>query len=267
MIAHNTAYVENDDFVSLGTALAPSRRQLPASDRFAQPRQHRRAQPKTISLALDKLNKGQEIVLPEGNRSRPYLLAKRAFDVAGGLALLALLSPIMLVTFIMLAVTTKGRPLFFQERIGFCGRRFWMIKFRTMRLDAARLQEKVKNEKDGPIFKNRRDPRITRLGRILRSTSIDEMPQLFNVLAGQMSLVGPRPPVAAEVAKYAAWQRRRLAVTPGLTCLWQISGRSEIGFQDWVRMDLWYLRNQNFRTDLKLLLRTPASVLSRRGAY
>ena len=101
------------------------------------------------------------------------------------------------------------------------------------------------NEKDGPIFKNRRDPRITRIGRLLRSTSIDEMPQLFNVLAGSMSLVGPRPPVAKEVEKYEPWQRRRLAVKPGLTCLWQVSGRSEVGFEDWVRMDLWYVKNQS----------------------
>ena len=142
-----------------------------------------------------------------------------------------------------------------------------MIKFRTMRLDADKLQHVVKNEKDGPIFKNRRDPRITRIGRLLRSTSIDEMPQLFNVLSGSMSLVGPRPPVAKEVVQYQPWQRRRLSVQPGLTCLWQVSGRSEIGFEEWVRMDLWYVRNQSFLTDLKLLARTPVSVVSGRGAY
>ena len=274
MIAFNDSYIDSDQGSSVALAPAPITRRRPATQRIARitpPRQSRKvprkAQTKIVSLALENLNKGHEIVLPEGNRSRSYLLAKRAFDVVGGLALVVLLSPIMLVTFATLAVTTKGNPLFFQERIGLCGRRFRMIKFRTMRLDAAGLQAQVKNEKDGPIFKNRRDPRITRLGRILRSTSIDEMPQLFNVLAGHMSLVGPRPPVAAEVAKYTAWQRRRLAIMPGLTCLWQISGRSEIGFEDWVRMDLWYLRNQNFLNDLKLLLRTPASVLSRRGPY
>ena len=123
------------------------------------------------------------------------------------------------------------------------------------------------NEKDGPIFKNRKDPRITRIGRVLRSTSIDEMPQLFNILSGSMSLVGPRPPVAREVLQYEPWQRRRLTVQPGLTCLWQISGRSEIAFEQWVRMDLWYVANQSFWTDLKLLIRTPSSVISRRGAY
>jgi len=274
MIVRNEAYVDSDNVFSVGP-VAPRTRPLPAREPSARPGEHHPRKParhkaptrQAISLALVNLERGREFVLPEGNRSRSYLAAKRGFDLVAGLALLLLLSPIMFVTIVALSITTKGRPLFFQQRIGFCGRRFWMIKFRTMRLDAAELQEQVKNEKDGPIFKNRRDPRITRLGRFLRSTSIDEMPQLFNVLAGHMSLVGPRPPVAAEVAKYSAWHRRRLAVTPGLTCLWQISGRSEIGFEDWVRMDLWYLRNQNFFTDLKLLLQTPASVLSRRGAY
>ena len=112
------------------------------------------------------------------------------------------------------------------------------------------MQVEVKNEKDGPIFKNRRDPRITRIGRILRNTSIDEMPQLFNVLAGHMALVGPRPPVEKEVRKYEPWQFGRLAVMPGLTCLWQVSGRSEIGFEEWVRMDLWYSRIRTFRPTL-----------------
>ncbi len=220
-----------------------------------------------VSLALDKFHRRQQFVVPLGNRRAGYLTAKRLFDIGGATVLVVLLSPILLATFAVLAVTTKGRPLFFQERIGFCGRRFRMIKFRTMRLDADKLQDAVVNEKDGPIFKNRRDPRVTRIGRFLRSSSIDEMPQLFNVLSGSMSLVGPRPPVAREVVRYEPWQRRRLAVQPGLTCLWQISGRSEIGFEQWVRMDLWYVRNQSFWTDLKLLARTPASVVSGRGAY
>jgi lipopolysaccharide/colanic/teichoic acid biosynthesis glycosyltransferase len=206
-------------------------------------------------------------VQPEGNTSRAYRLAKRSGDIAGGLVALLLFSPIMLVTLVVLTITTKGRPLFIQERIGYCGRRFPMIKFRTMRLDADKLQHQVQNEKDGPIFKNRRDPRITRVGRFLRSSSIDEMPQIFNVLAGHMSLVGPRPPIAKEVAKYQVWQSRRLAVQPGLTCLWQVSGRSEIGFEDWVRMDIWYLQNQNIKTDLSLLVRTPISILTGQGAY
>lgn len=206
-------------------------------------------------------------ILEEGNHSLAYRAAKRAFDMIGAIVLLVLFAPIMLSALVVLAIATRGRPIFVQERVGLCGRRFRMYKFRTMRLDAAKMQHLVANEKDGPIFKNRRDPRITRVGAFLRSTSIDEMPQLMHVLLGQMSLVGPRPPVPAEVAKYQPWQLRRLAVKPGLTCLWQISGRSEIGFDDWVRMDVWYLRNQTLTTDLRLLAKTPLSVISRRGAY
>ena len=232
----------------------------------ARPRQSSVVRP-PFSLALEHFRRDQPIVAPLGNRKTGYLLAKRLLDECGAAALIVLFSPILLVTFAVLMVTTKGNPLFFQERIGHRGRRFRMVKFRTMRLDADKLQHVVVNEKDGPIFKNRRDPRVTRIGRFLRSSSIDEMPQLFNVLLGSMSLVGPRPPVAKEVVQYAAWQRRRLAVQPGLTCLWQISGRSEVQFEEWVRMDLWYVRNQSFWTDLKLLVRTPASVVSGRGAY
>ena len=125
----------------------------------------------------------------------------------------------------------------------------------------------VDNHAAGPVFKNRRDPRVTRVGRILRKTSLDETPQLFHVLLGQMSLVGPRPLVLPEVARFEPWQRRRLAVKPGLTCLWQVSGRSEIGFTDWARMDIWYVRRQSLRTDCELFLRTPWSVLRGRGAY
>jgi lipopolysaccharide/colanic/teichoic acid biosynthesis glycosyltransferase len=163
--------------------------------------------------------------------------------------------------------TTKGHPIFVQERIGYCGTRFRMYKFRSMVMDATKVQHLVVNEQEGPVFKNRRDPRITRVGRFIRSTSLDELPQLFNVLKGDMALVGPRPPIASEVIHYAPWQRRRLAVKPGLTCLWQVSGRNEIGFDDWVRMDLWYSKHQNLWTDMRLLWKTPKSVLSRRGAY
>jgi lipopolysaccharide/colanic/teichoic acid biosynthesis glycosyltransferase len=181
--------------------------------------------------------------------------------------LLIVLSPIILLTLIILTVTTRGRPFFVQERLGIRGRPFRLFKFRTMVLDAPSRRHMVPNEVDGPVFKNSRDPRITRIGWWLRSYSIDETPQLFNVLLGQMSLVGPRPPLADEVAHYESWQRRRLSVKPGLTCLWQVSGRSEIGFQQWMRMDIWYLEHQSLLTDFILLLQTPGSVLSRRGAY
>ena len=123
------------------------------------------------------------------------------------------------------------------------------------------------NEVDGPVFKLRRDPRVTRVGQFMRSTSIDELPQIFNVLKGDMSLVGPRPPLPEEAEKYEAWQRRRLDVKPGITCLWQISGRSRLGFDEWMRLDLEYIRRQSLATDLHILLRTIPAVLSREGAY
>jgi lipopolysaccharide/colanic/teichoic acid biosynthesis glycosyltransferase len=214
------------------------------------------------------LTKGAPLVAPAGNLSFGYRFAKRLLDIAGALVALTLFAPAMLVTFVALCVTTRGNPLFRQERVGLGGKLFPMYKFRTMRIDALAVQHQVRNQhSDGPIFKNRRDPRITRLGRILRSTSIDETPQLFSVLVGHMSLVGPRPPIASEVMRYEPWQVGRLSVKPGLTCLWQVSGRSEIGFVDWVKMDLWYVENQSLWTDMVLLVRTPLALLSRRGAY
>jgi len=247
----------------------------PAVDRrrpepCTRPRPARRIRPsrrRPISLAARRLAEGQPFVEPEGNLSPGYQAAKRLLDVVGALGLLIVLGPAMLTTFLVLLLTTRGRPLYWQRRVGYCGRPFSMWKFRTMVADADRRQHEVGNEQAGPVFKNRRDPRITRIGRFLRKTSLDETPQLFSVLWGRMSLVGPRPLPVSEVARFQPWHRRRLAVMPGLTCLWQVSGRSEIGFEDWVRMDIWYVRNQGFWADCKLLLRTPLSVVSGRGAY
>jgi lipopolysaccharide/colanic/teichoic acid biosynthesis glycosyltransferase len=240
-----------------------------SSDRLAghAARAIRRAPAVPRSLVERHLAAGVPLVRSDGNRSPGYRVAKRAIDVLGALALLVLLAPIMLVIFLVLVVTTRGKPLFWQRRAGYLGRPFMMAKFRTMRPDAERLKHAVKNEQDGPTFKNRRDPRVTRLGRLLRKTSLDETPQLFHVLFGHMSLVGPRPLDVKEVARFAAWQRRRLGVMPGITCLWQISGRSEVAFENWIRMDLWYVRHQGLATDCKLLLYTPLSVLGCRGAY
>ena len=204
---------------------------------------------------------------PAGNRSPGYRMAKRLLDLVGALAGLVLLSPILLPVLLVLTWTTRGRPIFSQERVGYLGMRFRLYKFRTMVLDAEKVQHAVQNEQCGPVFKNRRDPRVTRLGRLLRLTSIDEMPQLVNVLRGDMSLVGPRPPIAREVAQYEPWQLARLSVKPGLTCLWQVSGRCEIDFDRWMRMDVWYVENQCLATDLLLLLRTPWAIVSGRGAY
>jgi lipopolysaccharide/colanic/teichoic acid biosynthesis glycosyltransferase len=233
----------------------------------AAPARFRRPSPRPDWLIRQRLAREQTFVGPQGNLSPAYQMVKRLLDIAGAFSLLVLLGPLLLAILLTLLVTTKGRPLFVQRRVGYLGRPFTMLKFRTMRSDAEQVKHAVANEKDGPIFKNRRDPRITRLGRFLRKTSLDETPQLLNVLCGHMSLVGPRPLPVGEVAQFRTWHCRRLAVKPGLTCLWQVSGRSEIGFEDWVRMDLWYVRNQSFWTDCVLLLRTPWSVLAGRGAY
>ncbi len=183
----------------------------------------------TISLAQQAIAAGRPFVSSGDAPRLGYRVTKRAIDLVGAVVLLAALSPLMAAIFLVLTVTTKGKPLFFQKRLGCQGRPFRMAKFRTMVADAETRQAAVRNEQAGPVFKNRRDPRVTRFGALLRSASLDELPQLVNVLFGQMSLVGPRPPIAHEVARYEPWQRRRLAVKPGLTCLWQISGRCEIG--------------------------------------
>lgn len=225
----------------------------------------------TSEPALKRVHREQLVELPTvfagGNRSSLYLTARRVFDIVGAMTALILFAPIMIPVFLVLMWTTRGRPIFRQERIGFCGRPFTMFKFRTMSLDAESKRHLVKNERQGPVFKNRQDPRITLFGRMLRSFSIDEMPQLFNVLRGEMSLVGPRPPIRAEVVQYTPEQFERLSVNPGLTCLWQVSGRAELDFDQQVKLDVTYVRNQSLWSDLRLLIRTPLSVLSRRGAY
>jgi lipopolysaccharide/colanic/teichoic acid biosynthesis glycosyltransferase len=184
------------------------------------------------------------------------------------LGLSLLLLPGLLVA-LLIKLDSPGPVFFRQIRAGLGGRPFVMYKFRSMRAgaDAQKQDLHALNEKDGPIFKIRNDPRMTKVGRMLRKTSIDEMPQLWNVVKGDMTFVGPRPPTIDEVANYRPWQRRRLARTGGLTCIWQVSGRSEIGFEEWVRMDLRYVERQNMLLDLKLVAKTAGAVVSGRGAY
>lgn len=203
-----------------------------------------------------------------------YLVAplpawKRGLDVlVSGLLLLAL-SPLFAVVALAIKLTSKGPVIFRQARAGAGGAPFTFYKFRSMYLDAEARKAALSgsNEQDGPIFKMRNDPRMTPIGRLIRRSSIDELPQLWNVLKGDMTLVGPRPPTLDEVVYYEPWQRRRLALKGGLTCIWQVSGRSEVGFEDWVRMDLRYARIRNLRRDLGLLFRTPLAILTGRGAY
>jgi exopolysaccharide biosynthesis polyprenyl glycosylphosphotransferase len=189
-------------------------------------------------------------------------------DVTGSALGLAVLSPLFALVALFIKATSPGPVLFAQERMGLNGRRFKCLKFRTMIVDAeARLAElQHLNEVDGPVFKIRRDPRITKIGVFLRKASVDELPQLWNVLRGDMSLVGPRPPIPAEVEKYERWQRRRLSMRPGITCLWQISGRSNVDFDRWMRLDLNYIDNWSLALDLVILLKTVPAVLTTRGA-
>ncbi len=197
------------------------------------------------------------------------LFLKRAFDILVSAVLIILLLPVLVLTAILIKLTSKGPVLFRQRRMGLNGRIFTLYKFRSMYEDASRKLEEVKhlNEMDGPVFKIKNDPRITPLGRFLRKTSIDELPQLFNVFLGYMSIVGPRPPIPAEVRNYQPWQRRRLSMRPGITCLWQVSGRSKISFDKWMELDLQYIDNWSFWLDFKILMRTIPVVLFRVGAH
>ncbi|MEM7349800.1 MAG: sugar transferase [Acidobacteriota bacterium] len=200
---------------------------------------------------------------------QPVLLAlKRLLDVAMSLLLLVLALPIVLLIGLVIKLTGKGRVFYRQTRCGLNGRRFTLYKFRTMVADAEQRQTELLhlNEMNGPVFKLRRDPRVTWFGRFLRRFSLDELPQLWNVLRGDMSLVGPRPPIPDEVARYQRWQRRRLSMKPGLTCLWQISGRNQIDFDRWIELDLQYIDSWSPWLDMKILLKTVPAVLSGRGA-
>jgi len=190
-------------------------------------------------------------------------------DVVGAAVGLVLSAPLMLVAAIAIKLESRGPVLYRSTRVGRGGRPFTFYKMRSMVNGADQHRHHLShlNECDGPVFKISRDPRVTAVGRFLRTTSLDELPQLWNVLRGEMSLVGPRPPIPEEVAHYQPWQMRRLEVRPGLTCLWQISGRSRIGFDEWMRMDLEYIRRRSFRLDLQILMRTIPAVLSREGAY
>lgn len=198
-----------------------------------------------------------------------WAFVKRAMDLTGAMVGLVLASPIMLVTAIAVKRCDGGPVIFAQERVGKNGVHFKMYKFRSMYMDAEeRLAELQKyNQVDGPAFKMENDPRVTPVGSFIRKTSIDELPQLWNVLKGEMSIVGPRPPLPREVAQYTDWDWGRLAVKPGLTCYWQVSGRSDVGFEDWMRLDLKYVEEQGFLTDMKILFKTVGVVLRGDGAY
>lgn len=199
---------------------------------------------------------------------RPMPWWKRAIDVAGAAFGLVMAAPVLGIAALMIKLDSKGPVIFKQPRAGLGGKPFSIFKFRTMVVDAEarKLQLATKNEQDGPAFKIQDDPRITKIGKFLRKTSIDELPQLWNVLRGDMTLVGPRPLPVSESDACEGWQRRRLDVTPGLTCIWQVKGRSRVSFAEWVRMDVSYIRRRTLWHDVVILMQTIPAVLLRRGA-
>jgi lipopolysaccharide/colanic/teichoic acid biosynthesis glycosyltransferase len=198
---------------------------------------------------------------------RPVPAWKRGLDVAGAAVGLLVLAPLLLVTALAIKLSSPGPVLFRQQRRARGGRSFTMLKFRSMTAGAEEQKEQLLelSQQDGPAFKLAADPRVTPVGRFLRASSIDELPQLWNVLRGDMSLVGPRPLPCGEADACAHWQRRRLDVNPGLTCIWQVRGRSRVSFAKWMRMDLTYIRRHSLRQDLKLILQTLPALLLRRG--
>jgi exopolysaccharide biosynthesis polyprenyl glycosylphosphotransferase len=196
------------------------------------------------------------------------LVAKRIFDIVGSSLLLLLTAPLFFLISLAIKLTSPGPILFKQIRVGLHGRIFYLYKFRSMVVDAEKKLEEFRhlNEVSGPVFKIKNDPRVTPIGRLIRKFSLDELPQLINVLKGDMSLVGPRPPIPDEVAQYERWQRRRLSMRPGITCIWQVNGRNKISFEEWMKMDLQYIDNWSLNLDFKLLLKTVPAVLTGNGA-
>lgn len=187
-----------------------------------------------------------------------YKVSKRIIDVTASFVGLVLLSPIFLLVTILIKLDSRGKVVFSQPRVGKNGREFKMYKFRSMVINAEELKEKLLNENEmsGPMFKMKEDPRITKIGKFIRRTSIDELPQLVNVLKGEMSLVGPRPSLPKEVEKFESWMLERLEVKPGLTCYWQVMGRNEIDFEDWMKLDVKYVKEKSLLLDIKLIFKT-----------
>ena len=203
------------------------------------------------------------------SKTNIYLVGRRVQDIVFSILAMIVLSPIMLITMIAILIDDpSGSPFYRQQRCGRDGKRFAMFKFRSMHMGAeARLNDLLKdNERDGPAFKMKEDPRITRVGRFIRKTSLDELPQLWNVLIGEMSIVGPRPPLPREVVKYTKFQKQRLCIRPGITCYWQIQpNRHAVPFEEWVRLDLKYIRERSFWVDWKIILKTFKVVISKQG--
>jgi len=222
---------------------------------------------KLAKLRQAELNSTPFIIFEVTPINNFSLFFKNVFDVVASFFGLILLSPIFLIVAALIKITSRGPIFFLQRRMGLNGRKFVLCKFRTMYKDAhkKRFDMEKYNESDGPVFKIKKDPRITPIGKFLRKYSVDELPQLINVLMGSMSLVGPRPPLPKEVIKYEPWQRRRLSMKPGITCLWQVSGRNKIGFAKWMELDLEYIDRWSLSLDFYILIRTTFVVLQGTG--
>ncbi|MBD5639102.1 sugar transferase [Clostridium botulinum] len=204
------------------------------------------------------LEKVQTEYKNEYSKTIMYFVIKKIIDLLGSIIGLILLSPILIITAIAIKLDSKGPVFFIQERVGKNEQAFDMYKFRSMVIDAEEKLYKLKdkNEMSGPMFKMKDDPRITKIGRFIRKTSIDELPQLFNVLKGEMSLVGPRPNLPREVIKFTDYQKNKFLAKPGLTCYWQVMGRNNIDFEDWIELDIKYIRKRNTWEDIKLIFKT-----------
>ena len=200
---------------------------------------------------------------------RVYEICKRTIDIIGAGLGLILLSPIIAIVACAVKFTSKGPVFFSQKRVGKNGELFEMYKFRSMVVNAEELKENLEeqNEMSGPMFKIKDDPRITKVGKFIRKTSIDELPQLWNVLKGDMSLVGPRPSLPKEVEQFDNWMFKRLSVRPGLTCYWQVSGRNNIDFEDWMKLDVKYVEERNLWIDIKLIFKTVFVLFGDKNAH
>lgn len=201
---------------------------------------------------------GMELKFENKQNLRVYEIFKRIIDIIGAGLGLILLSPIIAIVACAVKVTSKGPIFFSQKRVGKNGELFEMYKFRSMVVNAEELKENLEdqNEMSGPMFKIKDDPRVTKVGKFIRKTSIDEIPQLWNILKGDMSLVGPRPSLPKEVEQFDNWMFKRLSVRPGLTCYWQVSGRNNIDFEDWMKLDVKYVEERNIWIDIKLIFKT-----------
>lgn len=212
----------------------------------------------------------KQIRLIQANNNKYYLLSKRMMDLIFACIGIFLLIPLFTIVIVIIKLEDRRVPVIFKQvRVGKNGKEFRIYKFRSMIANAEdlKLSLEEKNEASGPVFKMKQDPRVTKFGRFIRKTSIDELPQLINVVKGDMSLVGPRPPLPEEVEKYTSYEKQRLTVTPGLTCYWQVNGRSTIGFEQWVEMDLNYIQERNFLVDIKLIVKTIFVLVGSKDAY